>query len=86
MRSYVRSPAGILGAATLVAVAAVGAIAVKSVDEAQQSACIARQLAQPWVGFKETFSAPAGDPEARARALKAITRGIERVEHLDRYC
>lgn len=48
--------------------------------------CIARQLAAPWVGLRESFSAPPGDPVARAAALKAIKHGIAQLRNLERYC
>lgn len=90
MKRYVRTPSGLLGLITLALVVAFSVsilFALRTVNEAtQRTECIAKELAVPWVGLKESFNAPPGDPAARARALAAISKGIVRLEHLDQHC
>lgn len=90
MRDHFRTPAGVLGVSTLLAVTGFSIaniyIAVDSSNKADQTQCVARELAKPWVGLRESFKAPPGDPTARAKALEKIEAGIARLENLDRYC
>ena len=87
---FARTPSGILGMLTLVLLVAFSSATLLYVRAnkaaADRTECIARELAQPWVGLKETFAAPPGDTEARARALEAVTRGISRLESLNEHC
>ncbi len=90
MKKYVRTPSGVLGLITLTLLIASAVVTLAYLRSTQSTTkrteCIAQQLAQPWIGLKESFSAPAGDAAARARALAAIERGIGRLEHLDAHC
>lgn len=49
-------------------------------------ACFIRQSVKPWKGLEQSFDAPAGDAEARKKALDAIKVGIDATKHLDRSC
>lgn len=90
MRRYVRTPSGLLGIITLTLIVAFSVtilVFLTKLSESQRrTECVARELAQPWIGLKKTFGATPGDPAAREEALKAITRGINRLENVDRYC
>lgn len=90
MKRLVRTPSGLLGLITLILLIAFATVSLfwlhSSSDTGKRTECIARQLAQPWIGLKESFAAPPGDTAARQRALDAIERGITRLEHLDKHC
>lgn len=80
----------VLAVVVLVAAIGYGAWMTHRVDKLQQGSdrgvCIARELAGPWVGLKETFAAPAGDATARAKALQTMTDALDRLDHLDEIC
>jgi len=86
----VRTPSGLLGLISfaLLLIMATGGyfFATNFADSQNRTECIARELAGPWVGLRESFSAPPGDAVARQRALDAIVKGIDRLEHLDEHC
>lgn len=90
MKNFVRTPSGVLG---LIAIVLLLALAVQSTafylaerarDRRQE--CITREQASPWLGLKESFSNPPGDEKARDEARKRITRAIDRLQNVDRYC
>lgn len=90
MRRYVHTPSGLLGLITL---ALIGMLAVMSFlyfrsiqSYAKRTECIATELGAPWKGLKVSLDHPPGDQAAREMASAAISRGIERLEHLDRHC
>lgn len=97
MRKYVSTPSGRLGIITLALLGLLLAVVLlwwradigrdnADRDRDERLECISRQLAQPWIGLRESFSAPPGDAAARARALQAIERGIAGLEKLDKHC
>ena len=90
MRRYVTTPAGALGAICVVLLLALSTVLwrwdVADSRRDARTACMIGESVQPWVGLRETFKAPPGDPVARAKALDAINAGIDRAENLDAYC
>lgn len=90
MRRYLQTATGALGLITFMLLLALGitlvAFATAGHTADKKFQCMIKESVQPWVGLKESFSAPPGDTVARAKALKAINRGISRAENLDRFC
>lgn len=84
------TPLGVLATAVLIAVTTLSGLAVylgvKIGEAVDRTECVTRQLAEPWKGLRASFKAPPGDPTARDLAEKAIDRGIDRVDHLDKVC
>lgn len=90
MTGLVRTPLGKLATAVLIAVAVLSGmslyLSVTAGNTLDRVECVTRQLAEPWKGLRASFKAPPGDLDARDLAAKAIDRGIDRVDHLDKVC
>lgn len=92
MRNFIKTPTGILGACTLLAVGGLGAVTVVTAHDAStrddRIICLIGQAQKPWHGLEESFNAPPGDTAARERALAKIRAGIEatKPDALERAC